>query len=189
MTKIQVNREGDWAAVMRGNLTGSKDPGDQNRETQEGKARMIIGRPSRVGAPGLQSLVCALLATACSPQTTPAHQTGTPETAIRNEAELRKISHLRQSPERVRELKGMAAKGDVEAMHGLFAHHITAGETKEARFWLGEAVRHGDCHSVQIFEETYLEVPPRELAHWRNEGRKLGCDPKKDYLGIFDKRR
>ncbi|MGZ8286900.1 MAG: hypothetical protein ACXW27_13445 [Allosphingosinicella sp.] len=101
---------------------------------------------------------------------------------------MRKISHIRRSPEQVRELKGMAKTGNVDAMHGLAAHHITAGETEEARYWLGEAVRHGDCHAAQIFENTYLKVPPQELAHWRREGQKLGCDPKKDYLGIFDKR-
>lgn len=147
---------------------------------------MIIRRPPSLGTFGLRSSVCVLLASACSAQTTPAHQTEARETAIHNEAELRKISHIRQSPERVRELKGMAAKGNVSAMRSMAAHHITAGETKDARYWLGEAVKHGDCHAVQIFENTYLKVPPQELEHWRNEGRKLGCDPKKDYLGIFE---
>jgi hypothetical protein len=147
-----------------------------------------MGRPPRLGTPGLRSLVCALFASACSAQSTPAPQTETPERAIRNEAELRMISHIRQSPERVRELKGMAAQGNVSAMRSLAAHHITAGEAVEARYWLGEAVRHGDCHSVQIFEEEYLKVPPQELAHWRREGRRLGCDPQKDYSKDADKR-
>lgn len=148
---------------------------------------MAIGRPLRFGILGLRSPFCVLLASACSAQPTPTQQAETAETAVRNEAELRKISHIRQSPERVKELKAIAAKGNVSAMHGLAAHHITAGETREARFWLGEAVRHGDCHSVQIFENTYLKVPPQELEHWRSEGRKLGCDPKKDYSKVVDR--
>jgi hypothetical protein len=149
---------------------------------------MLTGRSPRLGTPGLRSLVCALFAAACSAQTSPAPQTETPDRAIRNEAEVRMKSHIRRSPKQVRELKDMAKTGNVEAMHGLAAHHITAGETKEARYWLGEAVRHGDCHAVQVFENTYLKVPVQELAYWRREGQKLGCDPDKDYLGIFDKR-
>jgi hypothetical protein len=145
------------------------------------------GLPRRHGTPGLRSLACIIFASACSAQTSPAPQTEPPESAIRNEAELRKLSHIRRSPEQVRVLKGMAAKGNVSAMRSMAAHHITASEAEQARYWLGEAVKHGDCHAVQIFEETYLRVPPKELAHWRREGQKLGCDPKKDYLGIFNK--
>lgn len=149
---------------------------------------MLIGWLPRLDTPSRQALVCALLAAACSAETSPAPQAETPERAIGNEAYIRTISHIRRSPEQVRELKGMAAKGNVSAMHSLAAHHITASEHKEARFWLGEAVRHGDCYAVQVFENTYLKVPPEELAHWRSEGQRLGCDPNKDHLRLFDKR-
>lgn len=149
---------------------------------------MLIISPRPRCSLRLQSLVCVIFASACSPQTTPASQAETTERSFRNEAELRKISHIRRSPEQVRELKGMAKTGNVEAMHGLAAHHITAEETAEARYWLGEAVRHGDCHAVQLFEESYLKVPTRELSYWRSEGKKMGCDPKRDYSKNIDRR-
>lgn len=148
---------------------------------------MLMGQPPHLGFSGLRSTVFALLAAACSAQSpsTPRNEAPeTPEKVTRNDV----MGPMRLSPEQARELTSIAKRGNVDAMLGLASHHITAGELKEARYWLGEAVGHGDCHSVQIFEETYLKVPPQELAHWRSEGRRLGCDPDKDYLGVFDKR-
>jgi hypothetical protein len=90
---------------------------------------------------------------------------------------------IRQTPERVRELTIKARGGDIDAMMTLASHHITASETVQARYWLGEAVRHGDCYAVELLlEESYLRVPPADLPHWRNEQRRIGCDPNKEYF-------
>ena len=126
----------------------------------------------------LRSMLCVLLFSgACSSEkvAAPIRQDDTTEMVT--------PGSIRQAPEAVKRLTAEAKGGHIEAMFGLAAHHITAGETVQARYWLGEAVKHGDCHAVYLLiEESYLKVPVEELPHWRSEERRLGCDPDKSYM-------
>jgi len=75
-----------------------------------------------------------------------------------------------------------AKAGNVRAMHTLSVHHLTGSEVDKAYDWLREAARLGDCEAVDhLVDNIYGGVTPDEMPHWRNEQKRLACDPLKDY--------
>jgi hypothetical protein len=133
------------------------------------------GRKCRVAAALGSGLI---FAAACAPGADSGRDAAPKEEA----AGMTAFGPPRLSPKEFERFLAKARKGDIAAMHTLSVHHLSGSERAEAYDWLRRAARLGDCQAVVLLvEDDFDGVAPSEMPHWRNEQRRLGCDPQKNY--------
>lgn len=87
----------------------------------------------------------------------------------------------RLSSRELERLSSEAKQGNVDSMYTLSTYHFANSEVRLGYYWLGEAAKLGECHAIlHLVENTFRGVTPEELLHWRNEEKRLGCDPARD---------
>jgi hypothetical protein len=133
---------------------------------------------------------CVLLcAVSCTPATEPQRNGGneafadaTPPPAKGVARDSHVIAPPRLSAEEFERFSIKARNGDIRAMHTLSVHYLSKSEVAKAYDWLRAAAKLGDCEAViHLVDDDFGGVTPDEAPHWRNEQRRLRCDPRKNY--------